>query len=123
MGLDTYIKTEKGEELAYFRKDWLLQQWWIDLARVEYPDLANKWEGEKPIEETDGIDKEYYKKIYEEGDYNCVQIPLTEKDWIKFLDYIKNKHDDELLESYKKATERILGALAFEEKVFIYGWW
>jgi hypothetical protein len=123
MGLDTYIKTEKGKELAYFRKDWLLQQWWIDLARVKYRDLANKWEGKKSIEETDGIDKEHYKQIYEEGDFNCVDIPVTEEDWIKFLDYIKNKHDYEYLESYKMVTEKILGALAFEEKVFIHGWW
>jgi folate-dependent tRNA-U54 methylase TrmFO/GidA len=123
MGLDTYIRTEKGEELAYFRKDWTLQQWWIDLARVKYLDLANKWDGEKPIEETDGIDKEYYKKIYEEGDFNCVAIPITKEDWIKFLDYINNNHGDEYFQSYKEATEKILGASTYGEKVFIYGWW
>ena len=123
MGLDTYIRTEKGEELAYFRKDWTLQQWWIDLARIKYLDLANKWNGEKSIEKTSGIDQEYWKEEYEKGDFNCVNIPITKEDWIEFLNYIKNKHDDEYFHSYKEVTGKILGASTYGEKVFIYGWW
>jgi hypothetical protein len=118
MGLDTNIKTDEGIDLYYFRKDWEIQQWWIDLARVKYRHLENKWNGEKPIEETDGIDREHYKKIYEEGDFNCVDIPITPEDWDLFM---KSKSVN--TREYAECNKRVLDAFKKGQKVFINGWW
>lgn len=123
MGLDTTIKTDAKEELAYFRKDWILQQWWIDYARIHHRDLSNKWTGAKPIEETEGINREYYKELYEKGDYNCVDIPITIETWKQFLEETKEKHGWEQVSYYGDITRQIYGAITEGSKVYINGWW
>lgn len=122
MGLDTYIQTEKGEKLAYFRKNWTLQQWWIDLARVKYKDLALKWNNEAygyTFEEAPS----YLREEYEMGNFNCVEIPIEISTWKKCMKELKEKKGDEYCESYNEINQKILEVLNSGEKVFILGWW
>jgi hypothetical protein len=87
MGLDTHIYNTEKNEIGYFRKYYQFRDYWIDFARKKYPELANK-----PPKSWKGQDKKYWQKVYADGYYNCVDIPVNRDQWRECFNHFLGRY-------------------------------
>jgi hypothetical protein len=131
MGLDTYIYDTDRNEIGYFRKFQKFCDYWVDFARKNYPELANKMP-----ESWDGLDREYWEKKITEGDYNCVNIPVRTDDWDECVKHFLNLYTEERYSlsvtefaHYVELIDRVDSSLILNgywsnnEFIYVTNWW